>query len=325
MTYRTYLNSSNGFALVTVLLIISLLAVIGITLNRTSGLQTIISYNLNEGDNAYYIADAGVQHALFKLKGNNDLRGVIFLNEPFGTGSYTVSINDIFSSRGNLLISSSGKTGNAQKTVEQTILFGSTFTVQPPLIKDTFIDRADTDDNNGVSTQLGIGLLPGKKTRAMFEYDLSRIPAGSTIDSAVFELYMNDRRRNTSVNNFIDISVHLVTRSWNEGTKNGRTCKSGATWEAYDCVHAWTNFGGDFDSNVVTMTPVYYNDINQWHQWDIKDLVQSWVDDPSSNYGMLLQNQGPGNVDTIFIGYFRSDEYSDVSLRPKLSVTYTIP
>ena len=321
MSCKTYINSSGGFALVTVLLMVSLMAVIGITLNRTSGLQTTISYNLKGGEEAYYIANAGVQHALFMLKHDPGQRGEIFTDEPFSNGSYSVSISDEISPMGDVLISSTGKHGTALRTIEKRLFPGSTFTVYPTLIKDTYMDRHHGSTwNYGVSPQLKIG-VKGKQIRGVFEYDLSIIPAGATIDSAVFELYMYDHEQEHMVNNFIDVEIHKITRSWNEGIKDGTSCESGATWTAYDCVNSWNTSGGDFDSNIESMTTINYSGINQWHQWDIKDLIQDWVDNPSTNYGMLLK--AANEITEAFMGHFYSEEYSDVDLRPKLTVVYT--
>jgi hypothetical protein len=326
------LKSERGFALVTVLLMVSLLAIIGTTLNRTGGLQTTISSNLKAGDEARYMADAGIQHALFLLKINPELTGNVFTNEPFSTGSYTVSISSIIYAGtklplGNVLISSTGTTGTASSTVEKRVTTDELFTVYPQLIKDTYLSQNKSDTNYGVSDQINIGCWRTDPDRGLFEYDLSVIPADAIIVSAVFELYMYGKKRQGINSNEINVRVYWMTRSWNEGEANiGKkvTCTNGATWETTDCATSWTVLGGDYDSNTVDETIIYYDDPDQWYQWDVMNLINDWLNLQMSNFGMVLKDNNEAGNSRKFVGYFYSKEYSDVNLRPKLTVKYKV-
>jgi hypothetical protein len=50
-------------------------------------------------------------------------------------------------------------------------------------------------------------------------------------------------------------------------------------------------------------------------------LVQSWINDPASNFGIIIQNYSaaPDSIE------FASREATNKAARPKLSVTYTTP
>jgi hypothetical protein len=322
MVRNSIFHSDGGFALVTVLLIVSLLAVIGITLNRTGGMQTTISYNLNHGEEAYYIANAGLQHAFFALNNDPSLTGNIFSDLPFSNGSYTVTISSVSTPMGNVLVSSTGSTGTAVRTIEKTGF--PSFVAYPVLIQDTTMDANLKFMNFGVSPYIKAGIMmQNKEKRGIFAFDLSSLPPGVVIKSAVFELYMYNRERSAIATNSIDVEVHRIDRLWIEGIQDGQNCTVGATQQKADCINNWMN--PDFNSVAETKSIVYYNDINTWHKWSITGLVQYWYDNPSSNYGMRLKDDTEQVVSDPFVAYFASGEYSDVNLRPKLTVYYRMP
>jgi hypothetical protein len=315
-------HADGGFALVTVVLIVSLLAVIGITLNRTGGMQAMISHNLDHGEEAYYIANAGLQHALFKLNNDPSLTGNIFSDLPFSTGSYTVTISSVSTPMGNVLISSTGSTGTAVRTIEKTGF--PSFVAYPVLVMDTIMDKGQMSWNFGISPYVKIGIMSqNKEKRGIIAFDLSSLPAGIVIKSAVLELYMYGRERTTIATNFINVEVHRIDQLWTEGEQNGQNCTVGATWQKYNCINIWN--GPMFNGQAETKSIVYYDDINKWHKWGITSLVQYWYDNPSSNYGMRLKDETENVNNDPFIAHFASGEYSDVNLRPKLTVYYRLP
>ena len=314
-------RSNGGFALVTVLLLVSLLAVIGVTLNRSGGMQATIAHNLNHGEEAYYIANAGLQQAVFIL-GSNPTATTTLTDVPFGDGTYTVSITSDVTPMGQVLISSTGKMGTAERTIEKRLF--PTAVAYPPLIQDTSITKENKTYNFGSSTYTKVGITStDRQKRTILAFDLTSLPVGIVIKAALLELYMYDRERTVIGNNVINSVIYRVDGAWDEGVQNGAACTVGATWQTKNCSINWA--GGDIDTTVQTNAILHYEDINKWHRWNIKNVVQYWYNNPSSNYGIVIQEELEiGNQET-FIAHYASGEYSDVNLRPRLTVYYRLP
>jgi hypothetical protein len=327
--------TERGIALVTVLVMVSLLAVIGITVNRAGGVGSIMSRDLLEKEQAYYTAVAGNQHALFLLEANPTLVGYVFkdaldqpIRIPFAGGSYGASVADSSAPMGDILISADGITGgNVRAAVEKRRypMAGQVY-VYPPVVKDTYIDGQNELKNFGGDEELLIGAnTPGVPRRALLEFDLSGIPPGVTIVSANLEVYMFDNH-NAPEGTTVDLEVHRVTRSWEEGTRLGGGNSNGASWEEYDGILLWTTLGADFDPAVETVTTIVVDAIEQWHSWDIKALVQYWVDNPSEQYGLLLKDLDEATDDSsesfVCLFYSREASASGGSLKPRLSIDY---
>ena len=127
------------------------------------------------------------------------------------------------------------------------------------------------------------------------------IPMGSTIDSAILTLYLNNGSANT-------LNVHQVTESWSESTvtwNNFSATPGGAAGVDYLSTPAVSFIPGPHGSD--SSNPVS-NDI------DITSVVQSWSDN-GMNEGIILISSGGDGVT------YRSDDAS--AFTPKLTVNYS--
>ncbi len=82
----------EGFSLVLAVVMIALLSSLAIVATKIGGLRVASMYGAVREKQAYYLADAAFQHALFKLKQDANWRGDIN-NEPFAGGTYSVNVS----------------------------------------------------------------------------------------------------------------------------------------------------------------------------------------------------------------------------------------
>jgi FG-GAP repeat len=163
-------------------------------------------------------------------------------------------------------------------------------TLQRPAtsVADAYLARATPNRNFGTSTDLYVGTVSGSPRESLIRFDLSTIPAGSTITSATLTL--------TRVGGSdVAVNVYQVTASWSEG---------GVTWNS---------FGQAFAPSVVTTLP----STAPTTMATLTSLVQEWVSTPSTNDGIALTYSGTGHT------VFASSEYGTASDLPELSVCYT--
>ncbi|GAB4112374.1 MAG: hypothetical protein Kow001_14120 [Acidobacteriota bacterium] len=161
--------------------------------------------------------------------------------------------------------------------------------------------------------------------RGVLAFDLSQIPAGSTVTAVSLRLRMSRTNQNTVQN----VSLHRLNRDWGEGTSNasgeegsGAPATTGdATWlHNFFNTSLWTTPGGDFQAAASATTPVGAIGDYTWQSQGMINDVQGWVNDPASNFGWIVI--GNEAVDHT-AKRFNSREAS--AARPVLSVTYTPP
>lgn len=134
--------------------------------------------------------------------------------------------------------------------------------------------------------------------RGLVKFDLSSIPAGSTVTSATLYLYEQGNKLGQTT------YIYRVTSNWSENT---------VTW------NSWPTPGGNFDSGTAYFSFIPDQN-NCMVTLDITSLVQAWVNGTYSNYGLMLYSTGPNHI----ISY-ASKEDGTASRQPKLNIVYSVP
>lgn len=154
-----------------------------------------------------------------------------------------------------------------------------------------------------------------EKKRSLVKFDISTLPIGTQIVSAVMKLYHSGAScLGGGKIGPINVQVHQVLYEWDEtkATENKRTH-----------TKEWSSeyLGLGTDAEAVPETFVNIGTIDGFKNFDVTSLAQKWVNGQAPNYGVLLwtPDETKDNCDRRFF----SREYSDPSRRPKLVVTYT--
>jgi len=109
----------QGFSLVVVMVFVVLLSSLAIVAVKMSGLTALSMDGRKLKDQAYYVAEAAYQHALFNLNQNPAWRGDL-IDQPFGGGSYSLNISQP-SPIDDITITAVGSIGGTERTVVRTI------------------------------------------------------------------------------------------------------------------------------------------------------------------------------------------------------------
>ena len=159
----------------------------------------------------------------------------------------------------------------------------------------------------------------------MIAFDIAgNIPDGATISSVSLTLRVSRTMVEAST-----IQLHRLLADWGEGIGvsaggggSGAIAAAGdATWvhKFFDTAR-WATRGGDFSDTISASVSVEGVGSYTWGSTDqmVAD-VQSWLDDPSSNFGWLLK----GDEGVRSAKKFASRETPGAGDRPVLVVEFT--
>ena len=176
---------------------------------------------------------------------------------------------------------------------------------------DAYLSENNPNSNLGASAELrsdgdaGSGL----EDRAVLRWDTSQIPVGAVVKSVHLNITINNSSGNT-------YHIYALNRTWTENQVTWNQAASGTPWEI-----AGASGLLDRDGTLLGMIPVAANGtIGATLNDDGVAAVQSWVNNPSSNAGLIVVTTG--GADGV---YFRSSEYATAGERPRLTVSYDPP
>lgn len=182
-------------------------------------------------------------------------------------------------------------------------------------VEDTYMNL-DANNNSSV-TRLNTYTWPtdSPANTILVKWDLSAIPAGSTIVDATVSLYMEGAGGDDQY----DVPVHKVI--------NKDPVIAQATGYTYDGTNGWTPYSGTYNNIPLAQSDIApaedttaLNKTSGYKSWDVTQMVSDWVANTGSNYGMLFNSDTSASEDSN--RYFSSNEHSTAGQRPKLVITY---
>ncbi len=295
------MRGKRGFVLLTVVLTLSVLAMLAIWLNRETGMRAARESLQNDVDRARYIAEAGLVALHTKMVQTKRCDGTL-ASTPFGSGSFEATTPNVTT---NFVLQATGIYSQNTVTIEasdkKAVLAG----------QDTYLDVTDKETYHGVATTMDIS--SNSNRFFWISFDLPTPPAGKVLDAAI--LCLRTRAKNSNKDTVVG-SVYRATQPW--------TYK--ATWTKWDvdpdnptCCD-WTSPGGDFDATVWATDSADPNANDYWLDFDLTALVGDWATGVYPNQGVrvaLTDNNSQMELITR--------NHNNAAWRPRLRLEYRLP
>lgn len=145
----------------------------------------------------------------------------------------------------------------------------------------------------------------------LLRFDLSgQLPEGAQLQQATLELHTAFAGANP-----IEAQTFRVLRPWEVAQATWNQAADGAPWNTAGCD------GLDADREAVNSDQQTLAEQHAWYRFDVTAMAQSWLNDPSGNYGLIVKSFGPSASEFSLA----SNEYPDALAHPRLVIVYVIP
>ncbi|MGH8035423.1 MAG: DNRLRE domain-containing protein, partial [Lysobacterales bacterium] len=258
----------------------------------------------------YAIAGLSISQAEL-LTGDRSVR--LSTSSMTNGATYTVVVNNIKDLAGNAILP--GSSVNFSFFELLTLTFQDGLSPTPVYVgtRDAYIGQATATTVHGLETTLQVDgddpATTGNDLNILLFWDTTAIPVDTTVEAAHFELTVT----NISTGLY---DCYSLQRSWTESQATWNLAATGATWGAAGAAGAADR--GTQKLCTVSAGNLGLMNINLTQAG--LALVQSWVNNPASNYGIIISN-----TSTTDGADFHARESATALARPKLVVTYRVP
>jgi hypothetical protein len=210
--------------------------------------------------------------------------------------------------------------------------------------KDNTVFQSNVNNSLGAGQAIFAGANgQSSPRRGLMDFDIAgAIPAGSTINSVQLTLFLNNAAGGAASGP--TIRLYRLVSDWGEGTAGsgvngasgvGQGLAAGegdATWNARHFSATtptlWNTAGGDFAAADSAALGIVGTTLNTPYTWGstsglVAD-VQSWLNDPSSNFGWELKSDNELTASSVR-GFWTREaaRTGQTAFVPQLQITYT--
>ena len=147
----------------------------------------------------------------------------------------------------------------------------------------------------------------------LIRFDLAVLPSEVIVSSAQLELYLAQPPSND-----VRAAIYGMLRPWSEATATWIEPEPGQSW----AVQGAQGAGSDHMTAAADIQQIQAGP--QWYRFAVTPLVRLWLDDPASNFGMIVLAQLGDSLSNVE-AEFASSDYNTQELRPRLVITYSVP
>jgi len=213
----------------------------------------------------------------------------------------------------------------------------SAATISLQAVADSSLYENKPDFNLGGATLVAGTNQQVSRSRALFRFDLTTVPADAVVTGVEVQLYCTRQPDPDQHGGPVpsDFSLHRLFVNWGEGVGSGNTgsvaMAGDATWnERHYLGTSWGAPGGligtDYADNPSATTSVGNVGLYAWgSSTELIGDVNAWLAAPSSNFGFILVNQSEGTPGSAR-RFASREQPGGLTPAPQLIITYsTIP